>query len=964
MIFRRILILFLLNATILSAQNSFLEHIGTQDGLPFETIFSSLQDSKGYMWFSSSNGLARYDGNNWLHLTSEDGLPDNDILNMYEDSHGRIWFASFKGELSYYYDGKIYTDFASGSIKNGIKDYFEQSNGTIWINPLNNYLSSINKFVFNTYKNNLQLHRKGFVAEQNDSIFFIGKRSNFVFNGEHFELISDYYSNTINTTAYTYTDSSCVYLSNEGLVEVSNQKEKLLIPIKNIKNPRKVINVYLSNDGSIWLSTPSNGVHIYNKYHKGEYSYKSILKSKTISSVVEDRDGNIWLSTMNSGIYILPFYYPITNLYIIDNLDNISCFNYTKPDLWFGTSDGYLFHYNENEVKRINLNDYDRNSSASLNRVNEIVSYNNQKLVATDNGVFLIDQNNRLKLIPREKNYLYSPKKITAVKDDVIVSHGMGLLRLQYVNQQPKFVKIDVPYERIHTHTVVGDKIWYSSEDYLRSYNTINGKRSTLSYDSLGIKQRVKHLIPINDSVLVCSTNGEGIYVFNNNSIINHITLNDGLSSNSPSKVKLFNNELWVSSINGLDKLIWKHNQFVVDKSYNNEFGVNTSKLVDFYIHGDTISFCSKNIFCDFIEDNLASTSKAPILYVDEVRSNDSIINSDLIKINQNDDLLISASIINYNKSAKTNFQYRLKTSDKGKWLNTASPLIKLVSLAPGQYTFECRAKKNNSTWSEPIQIEIVVETFFWLHPLMKLLYFSILLVVVYTSIRKIYHSVNDKKIRELKDVYKIKSLEQQALQAMMNPHFIFNVLNSIQYFFAVNNPIKAQQKLSSFAKLIRMNLEITQEKFITIEDEIEYLELYLSLEKLRFDESFSYEITYSENVSIYDSNIPTMLIQPFVENAIWHGIMPQEGRGKVHISFMCNSYDLIIEILDNGVGYNPNKNKNKTHKSVGLKMTRKRLELMQEIYKQKFEYKIENIENSNSQESGTLVTITLPNSL
>ena len=216
--------------------------------------------------------------------------------------------------------------------------------------------------------------------------------------------------------------------------------------------------------------------------------------------------------------------------------------------------------------------------------------------------------------------------------------------------------------------------------------------------------------------------------------------------------------------------------------------------------------------------------------------------------------------------------------------------------------------------------------------------------------------------IQNIEQNYKVKSLEQKALQAMMNPHFIFNVLNSIQYYLSSENTDKAQVNLTKFAKLIRKNLEINQEKFISIEDEIEYLRLYLALEKLRFDDTFEYKISVDPTISAAEVNIPTMLIQPFIENAIWHGIMPQGGSGLISIEFYKNDKMLYVYVTDNGVGYNPNKLSNKaTHKSVGLIMTKERLSLMQSIYNEEFGFTIEPTTHTDSSISGTKVTLKLP---
>ena len=240
------------------------------------------------------------------------------------------------------------------------------------------------------------------------------------------------------------------------------------------------------------------------------------------------------------------------------------------------------------------------------------------------------------------------------------------------------------------------------------------------------------------------------------------------------------------------------------------------------------------------------------------------------------------------------------------------------------------------------------------------LMYFTILILIVFIF-PFISESLSDKRVIELKQNYKVKSLEQRALQSMMNPHFIFNVLNSIQFYLTSNDSINAQINLGRFAKLIRMNLEINKEKFISISNEVEYLELYLSLEKLRFDEKFKYKIHVDPNINDKLVHIPSMILQPFVENAIWHGIAPQAGVGELVVEFLKNDDTLTVIIFDNGIGINTSMVNKSTHKSLGIKITNERLSIMQKIYNEEFSMKIIRVENTNPELSGTKVTLKIP---
>lgn len=176
--------------------------------------------------------------------------------------------------------------------------------------------------------------------------------------------------------------------------------------------------------------------------------------------------------------------------------------------------------------------------------------------------------------------------------------------------------------------------------------------------------------------------------------------------------------------------------------------------------------------------------------------------------------------------------------------------------------------------------------------------------------------------------------MEQQALQAMMNPHFIFNVMNSIQHYINNNEKHEANLFLANFAKLIRMNLDISSKKYIPLEDEIAYLELYLLLESKRFGDKMTYNINVDPQIDCDETLIPVMLLQPYIENAIWHGIMPKTENGHVQIDIDKDKNGMLkICITDNGCGM-PKENEKinsftKSHISKGMKMTQQRLDLL-----------------------------------
>lgn len=213
------------------------------------------------------------------------------------------------------------------------------------------------------------------------------------------------------------------------------------------------------------------------------------------------------------------------------------------------------------------------------------------------------------------------------------------------------------------------------------------------------------------------------------------------------------------------------------------------------------------------------------------------------------------------------------------------------------------------------------------------------------------------RKRKELQIQNTITALEQKAFQAMMNPHFVFNVMTSIQYFIGREETHAANQILTGFARLMRKHLEICINSSITLNEEINYLRLYLSLEKIRFSDKMDYSIRVDNDIDADEIIIPSMLIQPFIENAIWHGIKPKEEGGFIKLDFSYLNNELSVVITDNGIGIsNSKKNKTIGHISRGLELIHERVKLLNKLHRRSI-----HIRQLQTGDSGTEVLISFP---
>ncbi len=210
-----------------------------------------------------------------------------------------------------------------------------------------------------------------------------------------------------------------------------------------------------------------------------------------------------------------------------------------------------------------------------------------------------------------------------------------------------------------------------------------------------------------------------------------------------------------------------------------------------------------------------------------------------------------------------------------------------------------------------------------------------------------------------------IAELKLQALQAQMNPHFIFNALHSIQSFIIHADEKSANHYIVKFSRLMRLFLESSKEKFIVLKDEILLIQLYIELEHLRFKDKFTFFIHLDQQLDQYNIEIPSMVIQPFVENAINHGLLHKKNKGILQIHFMLEDNNILCTIEDNGIGREAalalKKASYKSYKSRGMNIVNDRLQLINTLEKQHYDITISDLEDANGSATGTKVYIKFP---
>ena len=264
-------------------------------------------------------------------------------------------------------------------------------------------------------------------------------------------------------------------------------------------------------------------------------------------------------------------------------------------------------------------------------------------------------------------------------------------------------------------------------------------------------------------------------------------------------------------------------------------------------------------------------------------------------------------------------------------WMPSQRAKVSYAGLPPGKYTLKIRAKDGLGNWcSTEHRIEIIINPPFWKTVWFLSLIFILIAIVVAAGLRLRITTVKRREVEKNRFREQMAELENQALRSQMNPHFIFNCLNSINGFIVGNNPDEASRFVTKFSRLIRLILDNSKEPFVSLEQELAALKIYIELEKMRFASGFDSQIEISDTVNAADIYVPPMIFQPFVENSIWHGLLHKETPGKLQIHLEIDTDMLIVSIEDDGIGRAAAAElKSKTalkSKSYGLAITRQRI--------------------------------------
>ncbi|MFB6454805.1 histidine kinase [Chitinophaga sp. Hz27] len=955
-------------STAARSQGLMIRNYNVKDGLANATVYAAVQDKDGFIWFATPTGVSKFDGKRFRNYAKKDGLTDNDVVRLAADSKGRVWFFTLNGKPSFYANSVIHnedndTTLAFNPRSHYIQYAFEGKTGYIWFLNTNNRILQYN---------GKQIIYDKLGATQSDIYFML--RNDTIFKplqtAFNLESVKDPNTSTdqriVTAPPIPLDDSTFrARLKTNPLVIVKNSicsfttKEIICFFNGSEWGIREDISNICLDGNNLWVGT-QKALYLIKNFFKGEKKVTRLLENHYITSLLKDRDGNIWITTFGDGVYYIPY----KNFYFgyLDNTNGLyshsifSIYKDKKNDLLLiGQNAGILNTMNaQGAIRQFTLD-----TTTGRNSLLSILPYkDNDVLVATDNALFkfntLTQKPSLLKAVKMLKDVDVSPKgKIRiAAKNQVICLDNYSINDLDML---------------VTSIACIDDSTYFVGTNNGLYYCDDNNRQLVRPGNNTHLKQSIKDLKWINGYLWI-GTSDQGIYVMHHDSVVKHLSSANDLASDICQQLYYDGvGNLYVATNKGVSVIDVK-TQHIVRNITSND-GLMSDDIRGVYSDDGMLYIATSNGLCYFQGDHLPIDSVPPVIYLSNIRYGDSTFlpGKDFVHLYQRKaSFEAEFGTIVFDLPDMVEYQYNFSTDSSSGWVTTMSNIIPFPDLQPGTYKLMVRARKYKSDWSQPLTINVnILPRWYqqwWARGILLLLGLLVILVILRYIVRRI------KQAEKRKTEYnrRIAELEAKALTNQMNPHFIFNSLNSVQHLILEKEEKQALNFLADFATLMRQMLNNSRKSYISLEEEIAFLTRYLELEKIRFAHSFSYRFIMEDKLKDYTIYIPPMIIQPIVENAIKHGLAPKNSSGCLEIRLEMVQDLLYCSVDDDGIGWDKSNTLKSSrlvkHESTALSVIRERLQIIKSFNGNNGKLEIiDKFKSGFGNKEGTLVEILIP---
>ncbi len=972
---------FIVIESVAFAQSPTFKHYTVDNGLPSSEVYHVIQDKKGYIWFATNIGVSRFDGYTFENFDIKDGLPDNTVFEIFEDYKERLWFIPFSCKLSYYYNDSIYKYRYNDSIQHKklrwfvpIKlSFYVDSSDNIYLGVYNHGLFKISSEgqMFNIFNNQPDIRRGNLVIIDRSKLLFstnpgIGYhiKSTYVhpFNIDVKHYFLDETNQSYNRMYAVINSKSLILVVNEVFYRIAQhgvvvEKEFRYKPI------------WLSYDSKnyLWIGTLNNGVVCTDAEDLSLIAKYHWIKDKSVSSVFEEMEGGYWFTTLDDGVYYLPDLdfqsYTITEG-LPSNIVNAIGFNQQK-EILIGTNAPILTFIND-DIRHLQISGKNHEIISSI-----AINDKNEYWIGTNYNLYSLTQTKNLNTIPK-KNIIttkngrsISTLTLLALKNRIYVGTNGSLIKIidnkicWTSGKKYNFeLRVNAIYEVDENELLVGciDGLWHFKND---NFSHLFSKNELLNNRILDIKKCT------HDNKIWLGTKGAGILIMENDSVHN-ITVSKGITSNTVTSLAIDSNVVWAATNAGLNRIeiLNTEEQRYDIQQITTIQGLASSEINQVKIKYSLVYVATTKGLTFFNKHKLKLNMISPPVYITGIQ----IMDKDTTRLtNYELDYNMNHITINfiglaYKNAGNLIYEYKMEGIDKNR-MTTKSTYVRYPSMQPGKYNFKVKAFNEDGISSAiPATVNFRIIPPFWRTWWFITLFIIGGLLIIYAYFTRRLNAIryrNQLKEESFRNM-------QKALSAQLNPHFIFNSLNSIQSYIINNDKLTSNLFLTKFASLMRKVLDNSQNIKISLKEEIETLTLYIDLEKLRFEEKFDYSINIPEEIYNMNIQIPPLLFQPYIENAILHGLRHKKDKGHLKIEILEKDNQLISIIEDNGIGREKameiNRKKRSGHQSYGVEITEKRMELQKFLHNNEITVTYHDLKDDTGNATGTRVEIVLRN--
>lgn len=942
-------------------QQPLTRKISFLEGLSSDVVYDLFVDKQGLLYLGTAKGLMTYDGVHFDQMKTPESL-GNSVHNIQQDQNGTIWCKNFANQLFYLKNGTLLEE-------KKVKTLLNQSDA----NLIDFCLTKNSKYIL-THKT---LYH--FVSGKIEPVFEIKKESLDAFNSLEY--------NKNDNKLYVSSGHFLLVFRNDILIEKKalSQDQKILeiykgeiayctksfdktcfiqgqtISLEKSGLDQIFLNRLSATNNALWLCS-NKGIYKFDEKNK---TFKDgFLKDIRITDIVQDLEGNHWISSLDEGLFMLPND-KIRELDLTAGTKrSYTCIAMGPNEHYFvGTNDGHVLEIgNSGEGVREYKTNWDNNI--------EFVTFLSDTLL-TNYGFFKIGKSDVL------PNNLYFGKNLAEdLRGNLLIATpGFGGLISRKLKGKPNFESSKEQFEMANygrenmevlifknkrAKSILFDpsqeKYYYGFIDGLFVYNIDGSEKEIRTANNQPII--AAEMVLNDDGSIWVATSQRGVFLIKEDRIVRHLSVRNGLSDNNCTRIASDGTGLWIVTETGFDYYENKTNRI---KNAELNLCIKGITINDITVFKDFIILATnKGIY--YFDKKVLSQSILPLFnFTDFLVNNKNRTPSERLSLKyKENNINIKFKTIHYKSLGNYSYRYRLMGLDN-KWYTCTSSTknVNFLALNPGVYKFQINIKIGERyTPIEEINFEIHKP--FWLQ--IWFLTIGILWIIALMYFVYRWAEIKTRKGEELKEQLALSQLT--ALRSQMNPHFIFNVLNAVQGLIYSNQKSKASDYLGKFSDLMRKILDTSDKNEVTIEKEFETIDLYISLEKARFDNDFEYKINFPDDVDLSCYAIPSMIIQPFIENAIKHGLMHKIGLKKLDIKVELLEDVWCFTIDDNGIGRKASEiinQKIKKHISFATKAIDNRVKLINKISNIAIDIEVIDKKSFDDQSLGTRIKIYIP---